>query len=422
MAKPILISISPNTNKNDILTAIKLLFTPWRWQHGQTLLRLKSKLKKYFNLDYCFLVNSGRTGLYLALKSLDLNQNDQVLCQAFTCVAVPNAIHWIGAKPVFVDTVKNGFNLDTSDLKRKITSSTKAIIVQHNFGIPDNLKQIKKICQKHQIYLIEDCAQSLGAKLNNQLIGTFGHLTVLSFGRDKVISSVWGGAVLTNNYRLAAKIDVLTKPLVYPSRIWIFKQLLHPLLLSLAIPFYYQPHLGRLSPGKLLIYLFQQLGLISQPVSLIEKQGQKPSKIISHLPNVLAALALVQWQKLKQMNQHRQQISHYYKKSLASSIMPTITAATKSASIYLRFPILVNKPNKLIKLASQKQIMLGNWYRPVISPKGVNLKQINYQPGDCPNAEAASLKAVNLPTHPKMTLKDAARVVKLVKAHFVLNT
>ena len=418
MAKPILISISPNTNQTDILTAIKLLFTPWRWQQGRAISKLKSKLKKYLNLDHCFLVNSGRTGLYLALKSLDLNQNDQVLCQAFTCVAVPNAIRWVGAKPVFVDTIKNSFNLNPKDLKKKITSTTKAVIVQHNFGIPDNLEQIKKICQQHQIYLIEDCAQSLGARLNNQPVGTFGHLTVLSFGRDKVISSVWGGAVLTNNYRLAAKIDALAQSLAYPSKSWIFKQLLHPLLLSLAIPFYYQPHLGRLSPGKLLIYFFQQLGLISQPVSSVEKQGQQPPRIISRLPNALAALALVQWQKLKQMNQHRQQISHYYQKNLASPIIPPITTkSSKSSPTYLRFPILVNQPDQLIKLASQKQIMLGNWYRPVISPQGVNLKQIGYQPGDCPNAEAVSLQTVNLPTHPKMTLKDAARVVKLVKTY-----
>lgn len=405
MPKPILISISPNTQADDVWLAVKTIFQPWAWRRGQAQIQLINQLKTRLKQPYAWLINGARNGLFLALKALNLNSSDQVLCQAFTCVAVPNAIRWAGAQPVFVDTNKTDFNLNLSDLKLKITSHAKALIIQHTFGQPDDLTAIKAICRQHRLILIEDCAHALGAKYQMKPVGSFGDITVLSFGRDKIISSVFGGAVLTQNQSLAKKIESQFSRLAYPSAWWIFKQLFHPIIFSLIVPTYYT-----LGLGKVLLFLLRQLRLISLPVTLKEKQGQvsyPPQK----LPQALAVLALNQLNKLGRFNRHRRQIAQYYRHQL---FLPPI----HKEAIYLRFPILVKDPDELIKLAKKKQILLGNWYCPVIAPAGVDLALQSYQSGSCPNAENLSQKVVNLPTHPKMTLADANRVISVINNYY----
>lgn len=399
MAKPILTSISPNTDYKDVLIALKTLFSPFSWQQGVYLKLLSKKLLKLLNRRHIWLFNAGRNALELGLKALKLKSTDEILCQAFSCVAVSNAINWAGAKPVFVDTIKNGFNLDSSDLIKKITPHSKALIVQHTFGQPDDLKTIIKICRQYKLILIEDCAHTLGVNIDQKPIGSFGDLTFLSFGRDKAISSVFGGALLTNDQSLVKKIDNLYSEIGYPSNYWTFKQLLHPIIMTLAKPIYF-------SLGKYFIFLYQKSGLLSWPVSKSEKNNQ-PGLKIKKLPNALASLALTQLDKLNSINQTRLKTTSVYQKTFKVRNLKLIPL--------LRYPLLVNKPEKLIKKAKEKQILLGNWYRPVIAPKGVNLSSIGYQKGSCPNAETVSRKVVNLPT--LITPKEAHRVIKVVSQY-----
>jgi len=359
MSKPILIGLSPNTDKTDVWLAFQLLLHPWQWQKGEALAKLAAILKKYFNLPHCYLVNAGRSALYLGLKSLNLSSGDEVLYQGFTCTVVPQAIVKAGAKAVAVEHNKNDFNLSVQDLARKITFRSRAVIIQHTFGQADDLEAIVKICRRHQLVLIEDCAHALGAKYQGKPIGSFGDLTVLTFGRDKVISSVFGGALLSR--------QPLTLPeLIYPDKLWIAKQLLHPLIFSVAVPTYF-------SLGKFIIYLFRKLNLITLPLVDL------PVKL---LPNALAELVLHQWQKLDRLNCHRREIAQVYSKAFHQPFNPE--------AIYLRFPLVVKDPAGLIKFAKTKHVWLGDWY---------------------------DKKIINLPTHIRMNLTDATRVIKIVKAY-----
>lgn len=397
MPKPILISISPNLKKDDFKLALSSLFKPYSWQQGSSSKKLSAKLTEKTNQKQAWLFNAGRTALETGLKSLDLKSSDEVLCQAFTCVAVPNAIKWAQAKPVFVDTLKNGFNLSLKDLKKKITKNSKALIVQHTFGMPDNLEKIKKICKKNSLFLIEDCAHSLGVKYQGQPVGSFGDLTILSFGRDKIISSVFGGALLTGNQKLAKKINRIYLKLNYPSNFWTFKQLLHPIITYLIKPVYF-------SIGKYLMFIYQKSGLLSFPVLNLEKKSKqaiKPKK----LPNVLAKLALNQLNKLEKLNHQRQKIANHYFQQFQEPTLEFLPV--------LRYPLLVNNPVRLIQKAKKHHILLGDWYRPVIAPKGVDLIQVGYQPGSCPKAEKVSQKVVNLPTLINQT--EAKFIIQLIK-------
>jgi len=220
--KPISISLSPNTEKDDVRLAFKLKFQPWKWETGKEIEELENEFKNYLGVKYAISFNSGRSALMAILNSLGLEKGSEVLLQAFTCNAAANPIIWAGLKPVYVDCNEKTFNIDIEDLKRKITPKSKAVMVQHTFGLPAEMDEILEICQEgeedkssssplaeargNNLILIEDCAHSLGATYGGKKVGTFGKVAFFSFSRDKVISSVYGGMAVTDDDNLAGII------------------------------------------------------------------------------------------------------------------------------------------------------------------------------------------------------------------------
>ena len=112
MLKPISISLSPNTERDDVFLAFKLLFQSWKWKRGKAVEELENEFTKYLGVKHTFSFNSGRSALFAILKSLNFKENDEVLLQAFTCNAVVNPIIWAGLKPIFVDCQEDDFNID----------------------------------------------------------------------------------------------------------------------------------------------------------------------------------------------------------------------------------------------------------------------------------------------------------------------
>lgn len=380
-------SLSPNTEPDDVLLAVKTLFTPRKWQRGEALV----SVRRWFN-DTIILFSSGRVALFAILNAFGIGEGDEVIVQAFTCVAVPNSVLWVGATPIYVDIDKT-FNLDARDLEGKITKRTKAIIVQHTFGVPANLEAIAKIAKKNSLLVIEDCAHSLGLPLS-------GDAAFFSFGRDKVISSVWGGgAIINSKFKIQnLKLKNSEKELPEPKSYWIFQQLFHPIAFSLILMLY------DVIIGKLLLVFLQKLRFLSIPVYPKEKHGGRPDELFVKFPNALAILALNQLKKLDRFNKRRREIANYYAKELGLSIA--------KEAIYLRFPILVENPRDLIEKAKRNGVLLGNWYHNIIDPVGVDLDAIGYKPGSCPNAENAARHIINLPT--RITQDKAKYVLKQI--------
>lgn len=408
---PIAISLSPNTATEDVKLAARLLLMPWQWQKGKTIKRVEEKIKSYLGVKEAITFLNGRQCLLAILKSLHLQKGDEVLLQAYTCVVVPNSILAVGLKPVYVDINADTFNIDPRDLEKKITPRSKALLVQHTFGQPAKMAELIKIAKKHHLILIEDAAHSLGAEDQGKKIGSLGKAAFFSFGRDKVISSVFGGVVVTNDQSLAQSLKKLREKAPYPSKFWILQQLLHPLLFhSLIIPFYFC-----LSFGKILLVILQKTKLLSKAVTCQEKKGQFPDKVFRY-PNALAALCLAQLEKLEEINQQRRQMAQFYAKELKG--LPIELPKVENDHLFLRYTIKTKKAEKLIDFAKKHKILLGDWYRPVIAPQGVDLKSVFYQTGSCPQAEQAAKDSVNLPTYPRMTLTEAQKVVNLIKKFY----
>lgn len=411
MIRPIAISLSPNTQLDDVFLAFKTLLSPWKWNDKIEVESLEEEFAHIFGNKYKALaVNSGRSAEYLILKALGIGKGNEVIVQGFTCVAVPNSIIWLGAKPVFVDIDKT-YNIDPVDLKKKITDKTRAIIVQHTFGIPANIEKIKQIADKKHLPIIEDCAHALGAEHEGKLLGTFSEVAFFSFGRDKIISSVFGGMILCSNELLYKKIKRLRDDLKNPSKRWIFQQLFHPVAFSLILPVY------NLVLGKLIIVLLQKFGFLGKAVYNKEKTCDQPAVFPSQTPGGLAVLARNQLAKLKNYNSHRKRISKIYFSKLknVSLELPTQNAG----AVWLRFPVRHKCAKSLYQYAKKEGILLGDWYRGVVMPAR-NMALVGYRKGSCPMAEKYAESIVNLPTYPTLRETNANRVVKVVKTW--LNT
>lgn len=396
MIRPISISLSPNTEKDDILLALKLLFSPRK--KGKAVKELESSLKEYLGVKHAFAFNSGRTSLMAILRALDL-KDGEVLLQAFTCNASVNPIIWSGLKPVYVDCDEKTFNMDLDDLRRKISPKTKAVMVQHTFGMPCEIP-------REDLILIEDCAHSLGAEINGQKTGTFGKAGFFSFSRDKVISSVYGGMVVTNDDDLAEKIKQYQDKLKYPSYLWIIQQLLHPILMNILILPTYK------ILGKYLLVLFQWLHLLSKAVHWKEKQGRRPGYFPRKMPDALAVLALNQFKKLDKLNQHRQEIADFYFRALLNSSFTLPKVSGKP--VFLRFSVKHPDAHRIIKKAWKNNLLIGDWYTSPVAPDDTDLSKVKYIIGSCPQAEKLARETLNLPTN--VSKKQAEKVVKFLKS------
>ena len=407
--KPIFTGFSPNLKMQDLFTAVGFLCLPWRWKKlrvGDSIGKVEDWLKNYFQTKHAFTFDSGRTALHYALKALGAGHDGEVLVQSYTCVVVINAIKWTGAKPVYVD-IDDNFCIDYTDLRRKITQKTKILIIQHTFGRPANLDKLLEIAREHNLKVVEDCAHSLGAKHNRQLTGTFGDIGMFSFGSDKNVSCVRGGALITNNDDLAKKIIDFRSRLPLSRRVKVIQHLWHYPVFSKGKLLY------NLWVGKWLLAIAKKINLTNKIIYQQEKEGRQVPFYPSLLPNALAEILLNQLKQITQTTEHRQMIARIYNKEINGD-REIIKPEWSDESVWLRYTLLVKNPQALHAFAKKQGIILGNWYDCPVAPKDIDLSATDYVLGSCPNDEKLSQMSINLPADPCITQKDARRIIDII--------
>ncbi|MFN3550195.1 MAG: DegT/DnrJ/EryC1/StrS family aminotransferase [Endomicrobiia bacterium] len=187
-------------NKKQIIKQIKKILDSGYLAENKFVEKFEKELCKIFNTKYAVCVSSGTAGLFLSLLSLNVEKNSEVIIPAYTCSAVLNAVIYTQAKPVIVDVNSDDFSISYAEIKNNISKKTKAIIVPHMFGYP--AKEIKKIITLG-IPVIEDTTQSVGAKIDNTMVGSFGITNVISFYATKMMTTFGeGGAILTNDKKI----------------------------------------------------------------------------------------------------------------------------------------------------------------------------------------------------------------------------
>ena len=169
-----------------------------------------------FRSERAFFYYRGSVALYSSLMAIGIRPGDQVILQSFTCESVPAAVAQVGATPVYADIDPATFNLDPGKVENRVTRNTKAIIVQHTFGIPAEMAAILDIARKNGLWIIEDSCHALGSKYEGQETGTFGDLAFYSFGWHKPIVLGVGGVAVVNNSGFQARMAEIYARCVRP--------------------------------------------------------------------------------------------------------------------------------------------------------------------------------------------------------------
>ncbi len=196
-------------SKSSIKNVNNCLNDNWISSKGKFINRFEKQISKYIKVKHATAVSNGTVALHLALLALGIKKNDEIIVPVLTYVAPVNAINYVGAKPVFVDSDINTWNIDASKIEACITKKTKAIIAVHLFGFSCDMFKIRKICKKYNLSLIEDTAEALGSKLGKKNLGSFGDVSTLSFYGNKTLTTGEGGMLVSNNYSIIKKVSHL---------------------------------------------------------------------------------------------------------------------------------------------------------------------------------------------------------------------
>ena len=193
------ISVVTDVLRNGVLTSSAN-------QGGKYVQIFEKSVSSFVKSKYTIAINSGTAALQAALYALDIGLGDEVLVPSFTFVATANAVVSTGAKPVFVDILKENFTMDPDDLQKKITKKTRAIIPVHLYGNVASIERLSEISKKYNLPIIEDAAQSLGSTYKRKHTGTFFDMGCFSMYPTKVMTSGEGGFIVTNNKKLRDKL------------------------------------------------------------------------------------------------------------------------------------------------------------------------------------------------------------------------
>lgn len=208
----------PRLNGREKEYVNQCLDSNWISSKGEFISRFESQFSAFIGVEHATTVCNGTVALHLAMDALGLQPGDEVIVPTLTYVASVNTIVQLGAKPVFVDSIESTWQMDPEDVRRKITPRTKAVMVVHLYGSPCDMDAIVEICEEHNIYLIEDCAEAVGTFYKGKHVGGFGDIATFSFYGNKTITTGEGGMVVCRDPSLMDRTYHLKTQGVSPVR------------------------------------------------------------------------------------------------------------------------------------------------------------------------------------------------------------
>lgn len=339
-----------------------------------------SKLKDYFsrNLkkDSVVFTSDGRNAIYLALKTIGLKRNDEIIIPGYVCDAVREAIKPI-CKPVYVDIDQRTFNIDAKKINANITKSTKAILVAHLYGNPCDMKGIVDIANDNNLILIEDVAQALNGKYNGRMLGSFGDFAMFSFRFTKDITSFRGGALLANE-----KINVDLKS---DSSFKAFFRLIITLAAMKQI---------KMTPAIVYAPLKQHILF-----PFFKESASKFNINDKMLSNYQCYLLYHQLKKIENIIKKRRRNAKYYSKELKDVVV--VPEETKLGEhTYYRYTIQSDKRDELYNYLLKHGVEADKMYDYCLAP--------------FPNSIIASKDNLNIPVHHELTKEDREKIVEVI--------
>lgn len=376
--------------------------------------KLQSIIKNiYADSDY-FMFGSARSALSFYL-SQNFKPGDEVVISAYTCLAVPTALIAANLVPVYVDINPDNLAISEEKIWSSISSKTKAIVVQHTLGNPAPIISIISKARSLGIVVIEDCALSIGTRINDKFVGFFGDAAIYSMELSKILSCGWGGILQINNKESLEKLN--TAYLLIPEQSFFSstKDLFQTFISTwTSHPFFLY------FPGKYIYWLIWRLGLFRYSTPANEFYGLVEKDFVRKMGPAQSILALLQW---KRFNYITSKCSKNYKIISTALIRAGYEVhIPKNESIQPvsnRVSFITDNRIKLISSFKKRGIELGLWFDGPLSPIP-NEKIFNYYPGNYPVAEKIANLVLNIPSHNRISDQDLDNILLCIEENKIL--
>jgi dTDP-4-amino-4,6-dideoxygalactose transaminase len=358
-----------NAQYEDIMPKIKeeinKVLDTHKYILGPQVKEFEEKMQKYTGAKYAIGCSSGTDALVLALKALQVGPGDEVITTPFTFFATAGSISRCGATPVFVDINADTFNIDADKIEAAITEKTKVIMPVHLFGQPAEMDKIMAIAKKHNLRVIEDNAQGIGAKFDDKCAATIGDIGTLSFFPSKNLGCMGdGGMCLTNDEQLASDLAQLRKHGENPK------------------------------------YFHKWVGLNSR------------------LDTIQAAVLNVKLDYLEDWSDARRENAKLYYEMLADVAgieLPTIHE--KATTIYNQFTLKAERRDELMAFLKENEIGCAIYY-----PKPLHIQEcfedLGYNEGDLPISEEVAKKVLSIPIYSELPKEKQLFVIEKIKEFY----
>ncbi len=351
-------------HEEEYLNAIKACCEETAFSGGKYANQFDKEFAEYLGVPYVQGVNNGTSALHCALASLGIGPGDEVIVPANTYIASAWGVTYTGATPVFVDCTADTWEIDPSKIEEKITKNTKAILGVHLYGQPFDFGAVKKIADKYNLFIVEDCAQAHGAKFEGRMVGTLGDLGCFSFYPGKNLYAFGeGGAVSTFNQDYAKYINVMKNQ-------------------GCNVRYYHE----------MIGYNYRLEGL----------QGAVLSVSLKFLPEWL---------------ERRKYIGNRYMKEIKNPKIILQNHPENTETVFHLFEVEVtDDPDKFLEYMKENDIECNRHY-PVPCHLQEAYKFLGYKEGDCPNAEYLAKHCATLPLFPEMTEEEINLVIEKVNLY-----
>lgn len=327
---------------------------------GPNVQAFEQESAEYLGVKHALGCASGTDALHLALRAEGIGPGDEVITSAFTFIATTEAIKYVGAKPVFVDIDARTFNITPENIEAAITDKTKAIMPVHLFGQPVDMAAIKALCDKYDLKLIEDCAQSFGARIDGRQTGSIGNAAGFSFFPSKNLGAFGdGGLVVTQSDETAEMLKMLR------------------------------------NHGSKVRYYHDVIGYNSR------------------LDDMQAVVLRAKLKRIDQYNQARRKAAHRYSELMADLPLQTPYEDGLGEHVYHQYTLLSDQRDKIIETLQAEQIGCAVYYP-------VPLHRQNVFKDECaglslPVTESVAARCFSLPICPMLSEDNIEKIVAVIK-------
>lgn len=386
---------------------------------GPHIERYHAALASYFGTRLALSYGAARMALFCLLEAMELREDDEIILPGYNCIVIPNAIRFAGLRPVYVDIRDSDFNIDPDRIERAITPRTRAVMVQHSFGIAADMDAVGDICRRHGLPLLEDCAHAIGATLDGRKLGTIGYAGFFSTEATKMFSTEKGGILVTSDESLASRLRERYERLPFRPE---------PYERRMAQRFALRCWMGR--PSLNVPIALAKLGDVALRLRRIaaiegydaddyagELAGRRSDPYPCRLSDVMALAGLRQLERIDADLAHRRRLADELERLLPGkgARLPRYDRRRCQPS-WVRYPFLVDDLSGWVERLTTLGLKPGYWLNHPCHPRGSNDEFAMYRAGMCPVAERVSRRILNVPVHSRVPLSRIRRLARLPDA------